>query len=65
MTTVRELHDAIQPLATNGRGDTSVVVQVGGELRRVRGLEVRAIRGSRLRPREVLVVLRTDESAKE
>jgi hypothetical protein len=63
--TVRELVDAIKELASNGRGETPVVVQVGDELRPVRGVEVRAIRGSRLRPREVLVVLRTDESEKQ
>jgi hypothetical protein len=58
-----ELYAAIEPLATNGRGGSPVVVQVGNELHFVRGVEVRARRGSRSRPRDVFVVLSIDQTA--
>jgi hypothetical protein len=55
-----ELFNIIEPLATNGRGGSPVVVQVGNDLHFVRGIEVRARRGSRRRPRDVFVVVTID-----
>jgi hypothetical protein len=58
-----ELLEAIEPLATNGRAGSPVVVEVGSDLHVVRTVEVRAQRQSRRRPREVFVVLGIDPIA--